>query len=128
MSDATDAINDILEATEEYGSDIAIITQAQDIPFGDPSYDYDNSDNNKGVETVSDTFKAIIKSEASTNLSNQPESVVGKYNLAITLYTTIPFNRNDNKILYNGERYEITYISKKVLQNLTISYEVLVAN
>ena len=128
MSDSTDAIKDILEAIEEYGSDIAIITQAQDIPFGDPFYDYDNADNNKGVETVSDTFKAIIKSEASSSLANQPESVVGKYNLAITFYTTIPFNRNDNKILYNGERYEITYISKKVLQNLTISYEVLVAN
>ena len=121
-SDATEAIQDIIEAIEEYGSTIRIATETESgyDPYTGATY-----------STTYEDTKAIISSlatqrvqEAFQNIS-KIEGVISAYDLSIKLYTTTELTKA-NKIVYDGNTYEITFISDKILQDTRIIYELLI--
>jgi len=115
MSDATDAIVDVVEALDEYGTDIVLRTVTED------SYNPHTGPTNSNVDKP---LKAFIKEFASHQLSQQFSK--DTYDLAISTYDTSAITKT-HKILYGGQEYNIVYVSSKVLQNETIIYELLIA-
>lgn len=114
-ADALDAIIDIKEALEEYGSDILIVTLEEGA--------YDPYTGATTIRTEKPT-KAIIKS---TTSNESLAKAVDTYELSIKVYSAteitidnlINFRGNDYKIVPNG-------LDSKVLQNETLLYELLV--
>lgn len=114
MSDATDAIEDIVEAINEYGTSISLRSVSED------SYDpYTGS-------TVTNTdveLKAFVSLEASRVLSQQ--FAKHTYDLALKTYHTTKITKAD-EIIYDGQTYKILYVSSKILQGTAIIYELLI--
>lgn len=120
MSKATDSIVKIANAIDKYGSDITIKVVTKDISLYDP---YDSS---KGVIITTTNTKALISSLASEDLAtSMPKELVNNYRLAMKLQTTIDLNTS-HFILFQGKEYEVLFVSKKILQNENLIYEVLV--
>lgn len=117
--DAIDAVNDIIEAINEYGSSITIQTITPEV-----------SDSYGIVTTpeiiVNEVTKALPRQEASANFSEGLLKSIGSFELSLTLYTVTTLTKA-HKIAYNSNTYNIVYISDKVLQDTRIIYEVLVA-
>lgn len=124
---ALNAITKIKKAIDKFGSNIELQTQEQSIQRGDPLYDRYDPANNLTPATLT-AMKALVSSQPSKAISALENSVIGSYNLAMRLYTTVRINKKAHKIIYDGDEYEITYISKIVLQNETLMYEILVSN
>lgn len=115
MQDALDAIADITEALEEYGTAIKLRT----ITAG--TY---NPMTGMTGETITDTtLKAIIKSEASESTERAFKS---DYELSIMFYSTVEPTKS-HKIVVGTAVYNILYVSKSILQGVTFKYEVLCA-
>ena len=118
MSDATEAIQDIIEAIEEYGSTIRIATETETgyDPYTGATY-----------STTYEDTKAVISKHASKSMSEVMEAnrITSAYDLSIKLYTTTELTKA-NKIVYDGDTYEITFISDKILQDTRIIYELLI--
>lgn len=119
-TDALEAIKDIKEAIEEYGSSIILRLETQN------QATYDPRSPDTGV-TVTDTpMKALISTEASKDLAtSMPKDLIGTYEIAMKLYTTLELTKA-YKIVYDGKEWEVLYPSKRVLQDTTLMYEVLV--
>ena len=121
MSDAQEAILDIAEALEEYGSNIVIRT----ITKGDLStYDPRNPTSN---ETITDVdSKGLIYSTATKDLAmTMPKELLNNYEISIVLQSDTPITKA-NIIIFQSVEREIVFVSKKILQDLVLSYEVLV--
>ena len=117
MSEALEARADIVEAINEYGSTINIIS----ITKGDLS-NYDPYNPTAGDSETSVTHKALIGSTATNENLND---VVDGYELSIRLYSAIPITK-DQLVEFRDIRYEIVYVDEKILQDETLIYEVLV--
>jgi SPP1 family predicted phage head-tail adaptor len=114
MSEATEAIEDIVEALNDYGSSITLrdgTVTAYD-PYTGPS-----------VTDVDTPLKAFISLEASRSLSQQFDSHT--YDLAIKTYHTSKITKED-QIIYDGQVFRILYVSSKILQDTTLIYELLI--
>jgi len=119
MSDATEAIVDITEAIEEYGSDIKIGVETETLPY-DPYVGH--------IYTTAWTdTKALIKKTASTDLSSKltPDQL-NSYEKAIKVYSATEITKQ-HKIQIRSEDYNITVIDVKELQNTILLYELLIA-
>ena len=115
MQEALDAIDDIVEALEEFGTAIKLRTIV--------STGYDPMTGSTG-ETITDTtLKAIIKSEASESTERAFNS---DYELSIMFYSTVEPTKS-HKIVLGTDVYNILYVSKSILQGVTFKYEVLCA-
>lgn len=118
MSEATDAILDIIDGQNEFGSSIKITSEVETgyDPYTGATY----------ATTFADT-KAFIKTEATPKVYDSfvNESTNSAYDMSIKLYfdTTIT---KDNKVVFKGNSYEIVFISETILQDTTILYELLV--
>lgn len=114
MKDALDAIKTIKEEFAVYGSDITLRTVTQGA--------YDPM---TGVTTTTtDTaLKAIIKSEATLQTER---AFTGDYESSVMFYSASEPTKTD-KILIDGDTYNIVYIAKTILQNVTIKYELLIS-
>ena len=115
--DALDAIDDIIEAIDEYGSDIKVVTEVISgyDPYTGPI-----------VASTSVDMKGIISSEATQRVNDIFTKLsTDSYEMAIKLYSDVVVTK-ENKIAYKSLSYEILYVSEKSLQNTTILYEVLV--
>lgn len=118
--DALDAIKDIKEAIDKYGSGIKILTQI--------AGEWDSYGNVIVPEGVSEEkTKAIIKSSASENIVQKIMrwALSEEYELSMKLYTSTELTK-DKKIEFRGDIYEITYIDEMILQDTTLIYEILV--
>lgn len=132
MNDAKEAIADIQKEFKENGSPIKIKSQGQEIMIGEPGYDSMYPQNNKGTPIYSDNIWTFIKD---TSLSDQKAlqdsvggNIVGKRVKNFKFYTDIPFNKEDNTIIYKDREYEIIYISTVNIQQTDILYELVGAN
>ena len=120
MSEATDAILDIKEALQEFGTDIIFqkITPGTYSPAGTTT---------TKVET---NTKALIKKQASQRVENafaylsKIEGVSSSYEVVFTIYLPFEPTKKD-KIVYKGLAYTILYVDSTVLQNETLKYEIL---
>ena len=118
--DAKEAIVDIAEAIEEYGSDVSVRTITKDQSL------YDPRNPSAGIINTDVPTKALINTEASKDLAtSMPKELIGTYQIAMKLQSTTPITKA-NKIIYDGKVYEILYPSKRVLQNELLMYEILV--
>lgn len=118
--DAKEAIEDISEAIEEYGSYVTIRSVTKD------QSTYDPRNPSSGIVNVDTPTKALISTEASKDLkTSMPKELIGTYQIAMRLQSTEVITKA-HKILYDGKVYEVLYPSKKVLQNEVLLYEILV--
>ena len=114
MSEATEAILDIVEALNEYGTSISLRSVSEN------SYDPYTGASTTEVDTG---LKAFISLEASRVVSQQ--FAKHTYDLALKTFHTEKITKAD-KIVYDGEVYNIVYVSSKVLQDTTLLYELLI--
>ena len=120
MTDADEAIIDIRDAIATYGSNIIIRTTTKD-----PSQ-YDPYNPNSGIVTVDTPSKALISTEASTDLAtSMPKELIGTYQIAMKLQSDFVITKA-HKIIFQGKTFEVLYPSKKILQDKVLMYEVLV--
>lgn len=121
MNDAQLAIIDIKQALEDYGSDIKIRT----ITKGSLA-DYDPRNPTSGETKIDVSTKAIVRTQATKDLAvTMPQDLINNYETSMVLYSDTNITK-ENKIVFEGLVKEIVYINKKMLQNTTISYELLV--
>lgn len=120
MSDATDAIIDIKDALEEYGSTITLVKQGAEIRD-----DYDNIITPAtDIQTV---MKALVGTSATdTTLGKLTQAQKESYQLSLRLYTTEIINQDEYFIKFRNEDYNIVFISEIILQDTTLMYELLV--
>lgn len=113
--DALDAIEDIKEAIEEYGSDILLVTLTEGA--------YDPYTGAATIRTEVIT-KALIKS---TTSNESLAKAVDSYELSIKVYSDLEITE-DNLINFRGNDYKIMPkgLDSKILQNETLLYELLV--
>lgn len=132
MSEATDAIALIKAEFPKYGDDIYLKTEGQAILPTDPTYDFSNPANNKGIPVLSDVISAFVKEvslQAQKELSDAlGKNIVGKRVKQFTFYTDIDFDKVNNQIMYKDDEYDIVYINEKTLQNTTFLYKIIGAN
>ena len=117
--EALSAVNDIIEAIDEYGSAIIIQTITPEVS---DAYGVVTTP----AVTVSEVTKGLPTKQASADFSQGLLDTIGSFELAIKLYTVTELTKA-NKILYKSKTYNILYISEKVLQDTRLIYEVLVA-
>jgi len=119
MNDADEAIIDIIEAIEEYGSTIQIVTLTKVVP-------YNPYKGEEYTETIVDT-KALISNEATSKVNDNfiANNINSSYDLSIKIYSDIVITKS-NKIIFDGNTYEISYVSSKILQDTTLIYELLI--
>ena len=112
MSDATDAILDIQDALEEYGSDITlqIITQGA----------FNSNTGMKEVVIVPFLLKAII-STYSNKEAVDPN--IHPKDIKFRFYSTQSIGYTD-KILFQGDTYSIERFDKKIFQNENLIYTI----
>ena len=117
--DALDAIDDIVEAVNTYGSDIKIGVETETLPY-DPYVGH-------VYTTVWTDTKALIGKTASTDLSSKltPDQL-NSYEKAIKIYSATEITK-EHKIQIRSEDYNITVIDVKELQNTILLYELLIA-
>ena len=112
MSDATDAILDVIDAITEYGSTItlkSITPGAYDTTTGETA------------DVIADTItKALPKDYKGTELE-APDVYVD--DVKFMLYTSDVITYHD-KIVYDSVTYNIININKKILQDLNIVYTI----
>ena len=114
MSDALDAIVDIKEAMNEYGSTVILQTVTEG------GYDFDIGMNT--TTTININKKALISTLASRRMNENLLQSNQSYDLAIKLYHDGEIKKTDN-ILVDTDTYEIVSIVKKVLQDEVLLYE-----
>ena len=112
MSDATEAIEDIQEALEEYGSAITL----KQITAGV----FDPITGSTANTSGNTTLKTLIRNYSSFELTN---SEVHVDDLKFMIYTTILLNYDDI-LVYDGKEYKILNIDKKILQDVNLFYTV----
>ncbi len=113
MSDATDAIADVIEAIEEYGSTVTlnIITAG--------THDTVNG-GTTGDTTVPVSTKALPKNYTSKELQN---TEIHATDIKFMIYHSTEIAYKDN-IVYDGKTYKLLNIDKKILQDLNIIYTI----
>lgn len=118
MTDAEVAIQEILTALDEYGTDIILIKVAQGA--------YNPSTGSTTTETEI-PLKALINKSASVTVSRQVqgnESLSG-YEFSLMFYHT-ESPSTAWKVKYNNKVYKVTLVAPYILQNTTFKYEVLI--
>lgn len=119
MTDAELAVVDIAEAYEEYGSNIILIKSTNEIR------------DRRGILITPATVlnipkKAMIGTFATDKLLKKLTSdQLKSYSLSVRFQTTEDINDIDYKIKFLNSTYNIFLIDKKILQNTTLKYEVL---
>ena len=110
MSEATDAIIDIQEALEEYGSDIVLksVTEGAYNPVTGETTD----------TVVTTNLKAIIKDFAGEELINDS---IGVKDLKFMIYFASEIKYTDT-ITFDSKVYKILNIDKTILQNTNLLY------
>ena len=121
------AIQSFLTKVAKDGTAIVLEKKGQDLVQGDIGFSLTNPALNKGV-AVNTNLKAFISTEPSKAILALDSVVIGAFKLSMLLYTTEIINKLDYKILYDGETFEITFISKRILADEIILYEILVSN
>lgn len=111
MSEATDAILDIKEALQEFGTDIVF----QKTTAG--SYSPTGTTTTK----VEYPTKALVSKES---IRRTLTSFVGDYEFSFVLYLNFIPTKGD-KIKYKNEIYNIVYVAPSTLQNVDMKYEIL---
>ena len=111
MSEATDAIIDIQEALEEYGSDIVLKSVTTEGTY--------NPATGETTDTVVTTnLKAIIKDFAGEELINDS---IGVKDLKFMIYFASEIKYTDT-ITFDSKVYKILNIDKTILQNTNLLY------
>jgi len=112
MSDATEAIVDIIEAIDEYGSGITlnIITKGE--------YDVIEGESADSITAV--TTKALPKNYTSQELQNTD---IHTTDIKFMLYYDGEISYKDN-IVFDGKTYNLLNIDKKIFQDETIIYTI----
>jgi len=112
MSDATEAIEDIIEAINEYGSSITlnIITKGEYDPVAGESSDI----------TTPIITKALPKNYTSRELQN-PDIHITDIKFMIYYDSEIAYKDN---LVFDGKTYNLLNIDKKILQDETIIYTI----
>ena len=118
-TDALEAIEDIKQAIEDYGSDIKIGVETEVLPY--------NPYIGKQFTTAYTDTKALIAKTASTDLSSKltPDQL-NSYERAIKVYSATEITKA-MKIQIVGIDYNISIIDITELQNTIILYELLIA-
>ena len=118
MSEATDALIDIKEAIEEFGSTIRISTETET--------GYDPFEGATFTTTFEDT-KGFTNTEATPKVFESFSAMTSNsaYDLSVLTFSDTPITK-DNKIVFRGNSYEILFVSETILQDLTLLYELLV--
>jgi SPP1 family predicted phage head-tail adaptor len=118
-NDALDAIKDIKEALAEYGNTITIkkVTQG--------AYNTQTGTTSKVVVDI--PSKAIVKKYASDALTRtiSANTTISTFELSLLVYHTEEIKK-DWQIVFKGQTYNILYVSPNELQDMTISYELLI--
>jgi len=118
MQEALDAIEDIKEALNEYGSDMVlnVIEKGEYNPTSGAS---------KTVTPVN--IKSIINKQPSSfaQAKADEDNKLKAYEFSITTYTDQDIDKDDN-IEFNGSKYDILIIIPSILQNTIIKYEILI--
>lgn len=112
MSDATDAILDIIEAIDEYGSSITFNKVTVGV------YDPVTGDNTN--TTVSTAMKALPSSYSESELQHDNIHIKDK---RFRLYYNGTIEYTDT-IVFKGDTYSIQAIDAKVFQDETIIYTI----
>jgi hypothetical protein len=121
------AIKSSLNKVAKDGTAIILQKKGQDIKPTDVGFDISDPAGMKGV-AVNTNLKAFIFTEPSRAILALDSVVIGAFKLSMKLYTTEVINKLDYKIIYDNETYEITFISKRILADEIILYELLVSN
>ena len=111
MTDAQEAVIDIVEALTEHGSDVTINVVTEGV--------YDPSTGTKTKTTVSTNTKALPRNYNSDELSDK----IFVTDMEFRLYFSGTIAYKDT-ITYQSKTYTIMNIYKKVLQNTLIMYTV----
>lgn len=117
MSEALKAIEDIKKEFEIYGSDVTL----NKIVNG--AYDPDIGDYTTTVTTI--PVKAMISSTASYKMNELLLQSNAAYDMAIKFYHDEEITK-DWSVAFDGDTYNIVRIEKKILQDVTMLYEVAV--
>ncbi len=112
MSDALDAIEDIVEAINDYGSSITLNIITKGV------YDYDTGDTADTNAPVA--MEALIKSYKSKELENTDIHVD---DIKFIIYLDGPVEYKDN-ITFNGQVYKLLNIDPKYLQDENLMYTI----
>ena len=115
MSEATDAIADLIDALDEFGTSITLnkITKTGAYVPATGAY---------ATTTVATTKKAFIKQFASEKLVNNPLVKVSGYDVVFKLNHDEAIT-TDWTIVYNSDAYKILLVDTSILQNEDILYE-----
>lgn len=115
MSVALDAITDIQEALDEYGSTITL-----NIPSNST---YNPATGEYTATTANEALKAFIKRVDADNITkNANELYVG--DIEFMFYTTTAFTE-EATITFNSKEYKILGKTFKFLQDNVLAYEVI---
>ena len=112
MSDATDAVLDIISAINEYGSSIVLNT----ITIG--AYDPLTGETTNTV--INTPIKAIPRAYDSQELQNTDISI---NDLNFMFYHDGEISYTD-KITFSGKTYNLLNIDKKIFQDVTLVYQI----
>jgi len=121
MSEATSALKDIKQALEDYGTSITLRFVIQG--------EYDPLTGQTETSTDID-LKAIIKNNKTEKDNNalqykgRIEGVVNSEVLELMLYSDVEPTKKD-KIVFNNVEYDITKVTKSILQGTVLKYEIL---
>jgi len=112
MSDATDAINDIQDALDEYGSSITLNV----VTIGG----YDPVEG-EGLEIITPhNIKSLIKDYTTKDLENQAIHV---NDIKFRFYYNSEISYDD-QIVFGGKTYSLENIDKKIFQDENLIYTI----
>ena len=121
MKEALEARQDMLEAQEEFGSSVTIRQYTEEVR--DP-LTYEVITPESKIDT---NIKAFIKTSATDKiLSKLTDNERQSYSLYMKFYVDLELNKEDFKIIFDGDEYSINYIEESILQDLIWRYEVLI--
>jgi len=118
MQEALDAISEVQEALKEFGSDMVL----NKVTLG--AYD-PTAGSSETITPVN--IKAIVNSSPSSMAlaKSKDDDVLKDYEFSIMTYTDQGIDKED-KIIFNGDEYDILLVIPSILQNNIIKYEVLI--
>jgi len=122
QQDGLQARQDYIEAQNEYGSDIIIWQETQEV--------WDDDFENIITPAVKQDYpqKAFVKNVATDKiLAKLTDNEKQSYSLYLKFYTDQPINKEDYRIEYKGLKYAITFIDSSQIQNIIYKYETLLA-
>ena len=120
-SKALSSIEKIKKAFAKYGSTITIKGNSVDAV-----YDSYGNITTPAVTNPDEITKGIVETEATISVSDAfSKTNNGNYELAIKIYSPNVITKA-NTLVYDGNTYEIIFVSKKSLQDTLILYELLV--